>query len=334
MNLVFMNSLEKKAGDRVVTGQVSICEQQGQWHLLWHEPDEQGEMRQSDWYEGASWGELLAVYHYHIAAKIGEGFQPLLEGRFQTADLPSGKNKFAQMLEFYSAENGNPDLFQSLRKWRWERASKLGIPSYLIATNRVLRMIACFLPRNRQELLQIPGMGESKVEIYGEEMLQWTQEVERKTAFPLDWVPAEVDREQFRMWLYKRQETKLKTAYAKQVHREKLLECVSRGERLSALDQALPLTRRELLAWVEDLEKEGYDMAPLIEAELNDVPGQEIVAALKLFEEQGDRYLKPVVLKMYSEEEIGNKNLDGVYEWLRLLRLRYRRQKREEARAS
>ena len=41
----------------------------------------------------------------------------------------------------------------------------------------------------------------------------------------------------------------------------------------------------------------------------------------------GDRYLKPVLFKVYGEEAVQGKPLDLLYDRLRLIRLRYRRTK-------
>src|SRR5690554_1943081 len=87
MNLVFMNSLEKKTeDDRVKTAQVLIQENQGVWHVLWNEPNNSGKESQNQWFEGASWDEMLTVFRYKLAEKMSEGYTPLLGGLFDNAE--------------------------------------------------------------------------------------------------------------------------------------------------------------------------------------------------------------------------------------------------------
>jgi len=70
-----------------------------------------------------------------------------------------------------------------------------------------------------------------------------------------------------------------------------------------------------------------------VSAELEAIPEEEQQAVWQAYEELGDTLLKPVLQKGYGREssEGGNGNLDTLYERLRLIRIRYRRQ-RESAR--
>jgi ATP-dependent DNA helicase RecQ len=64
------------------------------------------------------------------------------------------------------------DLFDRLRRRRADMATTAGVPAYVIATDATLRHIATRKPRTREELLEIPGMGSSRVERYGEDLLR------------------------------------------------------------------------------------------------------------------------------------------------------------------
>jgi hypothetical protein len=78
---------------------------------------------------------------------------------------------------------------------------------------------------------------------------------------------------------------------------------------------------------VEELEREGYDMEPLVEAELASISEEDQIKAWNAFETEGDRYLKPVLHRIFAANEFKDKDLDRAYEWLRLLRLRFRKEK-------
>ncbi len=62
-------------------------------------------------------------------------------------------------------------LFEKLRSLRKEIAETEKVPPYIIFSDVTLREMSAFLPRNAQELLQIKGVGERKLEAYGESFL-------------------------------------------------------------------------------------------------------------------------------------------------------------------
>lgn len=329
MNLVFVNSFEKRVEeDRIITAQVSIAERQGVWHVLWTEPDQEGRGTQSAWFEGDKWQDMLAVFRTKLAEKAAEGFLPLIEGQLDETDGSSGKGVFTRMLHYYSEGHANEEMFQQLRKWRREQAVLEGKPSYIVATDRVLRMIACFVPQSEQELLYIPGFGEHKASLYGKAIIDITGNYPRSGTFPLDWVAERIEEYPFKLWQHKQKELKIKAGLERKAAKKKLLELALGGESLDAMQQSLGIARRELLLWIEELESEGYDFDAWIDAELQSMPGVDRDLAWKAMQEEGDRYLKPVLKKMYSEEELKDKDVDRIYEWLRLMRLQHRKEKR------
>lgn len=80
MNLVFMNSLEKKGDDdQVENAQVLIQEDDGIWKVSWIEVNNQNNEVQDHWFEGRSWDEMLTVFRYRLAEKLATGYVPTLE---------------------------------------------------------------------------------------------------------------------------------------------------------------------------------------------------------------------------------------------------------------
>ena len=63
-------------------------------------------------------------------------------------------------------------LFEALRTWRSDKARELGVPAYVILHDRSLREIASLRPDSLESLLEVPGIGQAKVERYGEDLLQ------------------------------------------------------------------------------------------------------------------------------------------------------------------
>jgi hypothetical protein len=328
MNVVFLNTLEKQVEEgRVKSAQVTIGEAQGVWQIVWSEATENAKMIQDSWYQGVSWDELLTAFRSELKEKIRQGFRPLVNGDWDASQGLSGKAKLTQMLYYYSEMNSNEELYESLRKWRKEEASREGKAPYILATNRVLRMISSFLPQSLEELLQIPGLGVQKSGMYGTEILKLTGDLQRETSFPLDWVARTIDMNHFESWVLKQKEQKTRMELNKETNKRKLLELVAEGAGLDSVQSALSMQRRELLLWIEELEREGYDMEPLVEAELTAISEEDQIKAWNAFETEGDRYLKPILHRIYAVEELKDKDLNRAYEWLRLLRLRYRKEK-------
>lgn len=65
---------------------------------------------------------------------------------------------------------GGP-VFEALRKWRMDRAKRDGVPAYVVFHDATLAAIAERRPRSLTELRTISGVGPTKLERYGEEVL-------------------------------------------------------------------------------------------------------------------------------------------------------------------
>ena len=62
-------------------------------------------------------------------------------------------------------------LFETLRRWRLERARAESVPPYVVASDRTLRAVARLRPRDLAELEQAHGIGPAKAGRYGTELL-------------------------------------------------------------------------------------------------------------------------------------------------------------------
>ena len=63
-------------------------------------------------------------------------------------------------------------LFDALRDWRRSEAQAQGVPAYVIFQDRTLAEIAAACPRTLDQLGAIPGVGRTKLERYGAEVLR------------------------------------------------------------------------------------------------------------------------------------------------------------------
>jgi ATP-dependent DNA helicase RecQ len=67
----------------------------------------------------------------------------------------------------------DPDdpVFAALKRWRLERAKAEEVPAYVVFHNSTLAEVAARKPRTRAELASVPGVGPTKLERYGDDLL-------------------------------------------------------------------------------------------------------------------------------------------------------------------
>ena len=72
-------------------------------------------------------------------------------------------------------------LFQCLKQLRRRLAQARDVPPYVVFSDKTLRAIAAAQPATRSALLRCPGVGERKLEAYGEEFLRAVREYRAAT---------------------------------------------------------------------------------------------------------------------------------------------------------
>jgi ATP-dependent DNA helicase RecQ len=68
-------------------------------------------------------------------------------------------------------EAGDPHLRGALRAWRSEVARKRGVPAYVVLHDSTIDGIAALRPASMAQLRDIPGIGDKKLEHYGDELI-------------------------------------------------------------------------------------------------------------------------------------------------------------------
>jgi DNA helicase-2/ATP-dependent DNA helicase PcrA len=71
----------------------------------------------------------------------------------------------------FVAGDADASLFEALRAWRLERCRADGVPAYVVLHDATLNDIAAARPVTTRELARIAGIGPTKLERYGEEIL-------------------------------------------------------------------------------------------------------------------------------------------------------------------
>lgn len=64
-----------------------------------------------------------------------------------------------------------PELFETLRQTRMELSKAANVPPYVVFSDRTLAEMATYLPKTREEFLQIHGVGSAKLEKHGDHFL-------------------------------------------------------------------------------------------------------------------------------------------------------------------
>jgi ATP-dependent DNA helicase RecQ len=63
-------------------------------------------------------------------------------------------------------------MFERLRAWRAATAKAKGLPAYVVFHDSTLRALAASLPTDREGLAGVPGIGQAKLEAYGDALLE------------------------------------------------------------------------------------------------------------------------------------------------------------------
>jgi superfamily II DNA helicase RecQ len=63
-------------------------------------------------------------------------------------------------------------LFEALRTWRTSRAKADKVPPYIVLSDQTLRAICAKKPTSLVQMTRVPGIGPTKLDNYGEEILE------------------------------------------------------------------------------------------------------------------------------------------------------------------
>ncbi|MCB9357722.1 MAG: DNA helicase RecQ [Calditrichaeota bacterium] len=99
----------------------------------------------------------------------GELTPTLVAERYAGAKLPTMGASARSEVDWEGVEK---DLFYLLRAERTNIAIEQNVPAYVVLHDSVLRDLARHKPRAREELLRIPGIGEQKLQAYGDRLLR------------------------------------------------------------------------------------------------------------------------------------------------------------------
>jgi ATP-dependent DNA helicase RecQ len=135
-------------------------------------------------------GHLRADSEAFGALKLTETARGVLKGetevmlREQTADSRNrasrGKSRRGDLAPLPAGQpgTGNPALVAALRAWRSEVARKRGVPAYVVLHDSTIDGIAIARPTTLDQLRGVAGIGDKKLEHYGEELIAMVRAAE------------------------------------------------------------------------------------------------------------------------------------------------------------
>ncbi|MBN1651024.1 MAG: helix-turn-helix domain-containing protein [Bacteroidales bacterium] len=125
------------------------------------------------------------------ACKNGFQVKKLLDTRakavIDTKASPSKKRKAAEILSPDAIPH--PELYALLRSWRYEKAMELGIPAYMIFSQKALIEMVNYLPVESATLKLINGLGNKKIESFGADILQMIQHYCNENSIEIERIP-------------------------------------------------------------------------------------------------------------------------------------------------
>jgi ssDNA-binding Zn-finger/Zn-ribbon topoisomerase 1 len=81
---------------------------------------------------------------------------------------PTGNKPKPEPVEW---SNFDQELFEALREWRRNIAHEEKVPAYIIIQDKPLRAVAHIRPSDKGQLAQIPGFGSTRIEKYGDKII-------------------------------------------------------------------------------------------------------------------------------------------------------------------
>ena len=122
-------------------------------------------------------GALDVAVENHGELVATEAARPILRGEdvvMLREDLvqPAGKQTAGRKGANGPMIGSDDPVFEALRAWRRAIAQAQSVPAYVVADDRTLAGLAARRPGNLDDLMEVPGMGRSRVERYGAEILR------------------------------------------------------------------------------------------------------------------------------------------------------------------
>ncbi|MCH7626066.1 MAG: DNA helicase RecQ [Chloroflexi bacterium] len=235
-----------------------------------------------------------------LLAKMGAEYPTIAvtpEGRsFLKSRESLSLTRLSRMPEHDAQQGGSDtdhdsDLFEKLRSLRSRIATERDVPPYVIFSDAALGQMAHYYPQSRDNFARISGVGDVKLEQFGETFLSVIATHAQLHGLREETVPAKASRGRRR------------SSRRKGPTQDFIRDMVRQGRSIGDIAASRGLSRSTIVKHIETLVQEGenLDFDYLM-------PDDERIAGIKAaFEETGGHYLAPVRKLLgddYSYEEI------------------------------
>ena len=143
---------------------------------------------------------LVSMGYIHMTAdkfpvlKLTSKSNSVLQGEekvYHKKDLLEAKKTPRRKVRKNIGDNFDDGLFEELRNLRYKISQEREIAPYMIFHNSALEEMAAYLPKTKEEILKIKGVGLKKYESYGEEFIKVIESYSQKK----DLKPVEIKEE-------------------------------------------------------------------------------------------------------------------------------------------
>jgi superfamily II DNA helicase RecQ len=109
-------------------------------------------------------GEIVEIAPEEVTVALGDGVQ-------RSVDFGERVTVEGKTFPLGPPEAASDPLLQALKQWRRERSKKDQVPAFIIFHDSTLEVIADRRPSTLEELTAVPGVGPTKLERYGDDLL-------------------------------------------------------------------------------------------------------------------------------------------------------------------
>ena len=140
-----------------------------EWNILIRQLLNQGYLRIKDW-------EYKSLGLTEKSRKILKGQEKVEIRKLSRAAGDSKKSSAKKKSKELLLMHGRDDLFEELRVLRKALAVENGLPPYMVFSDKSLHDMCQLLPKNRENMLMVHGVGQNKYDRYGQDFLKAIRE--------------------------------------------------------------------------------------------------------------------------------------------------------------
>ena len=192
-----------------------------------------------------------------------------------------------------------PELFEALRQKRMEFSKAANVPPYVVFSDRTLTEMAIYLPKTQEELLQIHGVGNAKLEKYADHFLALIADYRR-------------DHPEAKSARRSSQPQRADLSPSPKRRHQIVGEAYNAGQTVEQLAETWNVKHVTILNHLYRFYQEGYSLRPGDLSHLLQISEDQQARASRVFEELGVEFLQPIFEAL---------NREVSYEDLHIMRL-------------